>query len=109
MRTKLAALVIASALQLGRSAVFQDVSLSNAPSYTSPSNAPPLNLPAIPFVAERGASFQIWKSVARQTNQVGRVTYRTNSAVELGSGMNYRTNGQWLPSHELIRSSDDGA
>src|SRR6266850_3650665 len=47
--------------------------------------------------------------VTLHTNKGGLVISRTNSVLELQSGMHYRKDGEWLLSHDQIQLTADGA
>jgi hypothetical protein len=62
-------------------------------------------------VVERGPHHRVWQRVVSATDELGRVSYVTNSYVELASGMHYLEpkSGQWLESQEIIESFPGGA
>ena len=62
-------------------------------------------------VVERGPFWRTWAQTTRQTNQVtGAVTEQTGAPyTELGCGMHYWSNGQWLPSQAQIELTPSGA
>jgi hypothetical protein len=60
-------------------------------------------------VVERGPNHCIWCRVTAFTNNLGKVTYRTNSYTELSSGMHHLVNGQWVESSEEIEITPTGA
>jgi len=60
-------------------------------------------------IVERGDHHRVWQSVTTETDAKGRIHYRTNSYTELGTGMHYFKDGQWLESREEIEIVPDGA
>ena len=60
---------------------------------------------------ERGPFWRTWAQTTGQINQVtGAVTEQTGARyTELGCGMHYWANGQWLPSQALIELTPTGA
>ncbi len=60
---------------------------------------------------ERGPFWRTWAQTTGQINQVtGAVTEQTGAPyTELGCGMHYWSNGQWLPSQSLIELTPTGA
>ncbi|MGD0411366.1 MAG: hypothetical protein ABSC18_06650 [Verrucomicrobiota bacterium] len=67
------------------------------------------NLPAATVVARSGNS-RTWARITSRTNAAGRVSFVTNTAyIELGSGLCYKTNGQWVDSVATIEIGADGA
>ncbi|TXT49500.1 MAG: beta-glycosidase-like protein [Limisphaerales bacterium] len=65
--------------------------------------------PAIPQVVERGAHHNRWETYRTLTNAVGRREVRTNSYVELATGVNRLDAGQWVPARALIELAPGGA
>jgi hypothetical protein len=67
------------------------------------------NVPAATVVARSGSS-RTWARITSRTNAAGRVSFATNTAyIELGSGLCYKTNGQWVDSVAQIGIVADGA
>src|SRR6267142_4321584 len=60
-------------------------------------------------ITERGPHHRVWSRVTQETNQLGRVTSRTNSYTELATGMYYWQDGQWKETLEKIEAFPDGA
>jgi hypothetical protein len=62
-------------------------------------------------IAERGPNHRVWQHVGSWTNELGVVTYATNSYTELATGMHYQDpkTGQWLESQEVIEGFPGGA
>jgi hypothetical protein len=65
--------------------------------------------PPTPQVTERGADHRIWMRVTESMNAQGKVMYRTNSYTELGTGMHYFKDGQWVETKEEIELAGNGA
>jgi RHS repeat-associated protein len=60
-------------------------------------------------IADVGANFRLWQSVVTSfTSQSGQILFQTNSYTELATGMNYLSNGQWMPSKENIQITAEG-
>jgi hypothetical protein len=60
-------------------------------------------------IVQQGPDSRIWSRVDLFTNELGVVSMQTNSYVELQTGMCYLTNGQYLPSQEVIVGYPGGA
>jgi hypothetical protein len=60
-------------------------------------------------VLEQGANHRVWSRVSEHATFDGRISYRTNSYVELATGMSYRKDGQWTDTREEIELFLDGA
>ena len=61
-------------------------------------------------MTERGAHYRVWSKVSSQTNPLGELEPRTNSYVELTTGLHFRdpVSGEWVesdPSFELTPES----
>jgi len=54
-------------------------------------------------VTDRGAHHRSWDSIKTYRTSYGRDIYRTNSYVELGTGLHYWENGQWKPTSTEIQ------
>ena len=111
MKTNLClSLALAAGLSV-RAQVVSPTTSDTAP----PTSEPPgfTNMAAIGLassvLAETGPSRQVWQTVTIRTNQTGKLTFKTNSIVELATGARYQTNGQWLPSKETIQLTETGA
>jgi hypothetical protein len=47
-------------------------------------------------IAQRGLNQRVWQRITVQTNNLSRAVYRTNSYIELASGICAERNGQWI-------------
>lgn len=65
--------------------------------------------PAGPQIVERGPHHNRWETYRTLTNAVGRREVRTNSYVELGTGINRAEGGAWVPARALIELAPGGA
>jgi hypothetical protein len=64
----------------------------------------------VPFsIVERGPHHRTWARVSEFKLRDDKVFYKTNSYVELATGMHYFENGQWLDTQELIEPVEGGA
>jgi hypothetical protein len=61
-----------------------------------------------PIVTERGAHHRVWQTISQQVRPDGQVNNRTNSYVELGSGLHFQQDGQWVESQEVIELLQGG-
>src|SRR5258706_4933772 len=59
-------------------------------------------------VAERGPHDRVWQRVVSQTNDLGEVTYQTNSYNQLATGLHHLVGGQWVDSSDSIQITADG-
>ncbi len=62
-----------------------------------------------PVVVQRGPHHRVWQKVDHFQAPNGRVQYRTNSYVELATGMHHLVGDQWVESKEEIELFQDGA
>lgn len=76
---------------------------------TQPNDSDRLSAVAPCFVTERGPHHRIWTRVGWETNKLGWVVARTNSYVELATGMHYLEGGEWRESKEEIEILPHGA
>ncbi len=60
-------------------------------------------------VARRDLNQRLWEGIQVETNQLGGVRIYTNTFVEISSGMNYRENGAWRESKEIVEIVENGA
>ena len=60
-------------------------------------------------VTERGPHHRVWSRTTWIQTPTGRQVPRTNSFVELQTGMHYLRDGLWTESQELIQSCPGGA
>ena len=61
-------------------------------------------------VADRGAFYSVWQATVSSTNALtGAVSEQLLSYTELGDGLNYWNNGQWIDSQDLIEIAPTGA
>ncbi len=61
-------------------------------------------------VVERGPFHRVWQNMVLSTNRVnGSIVTSTNTYTEVGDGLCYQENGQWLDSQDLIEITPDGA
>ena len=107
-------LYLSLAFAVGLSVQAQEASPTTSDIATTTSDTPgSTNTPDIgiagAILAETGPSRQVWQTVTIRTNQADKLTFRTNSLVELATGARYQTNGQWLPSKETIQLTETGA
>lgn len=60
-------------------------------------------------IAARGAYYCLWQNAEpAATNGQGQVSYRTNCFTELATGLNYLSNGWWMPSVPAIQITQTG-
>ena len=62
-------------------------------------------------VVERGPHHSVWSRVSAETNAASVIVHRTNSFVELASGLNRLQNGQWIaaaPEIEIVNGRGVG-
>ena len=55
-----------------------------------------------------GNSRVLQSTVPVFTNELGQVSYQTNSYTELATGMNYLSNGKWVPASDVIQITQGG-
>jgi hypothetical protein len=71
------------------------------------------NAPAVkvaPTVVARSANSRIWARITSQTNAAGKVSTVTNNAyTELGSGLCFLKDGEWVDANPTIKIVEDGA
>lgn len=60
-------------------------------------------------ITERGPNHRVWSRTVWTQLRSGRQVARTNTFVELQTGMHYLENGQWLESREVIEGYPGGA
>jgi hypothetical protein len=60
-------------------------------------------------VVERGPHHRVWQRVERQSLPDGRTIERVRSFTELGNGLHYLKDGQWVESKEVFELFQDGA
>lgn len=92
-------------------------SLVNSNSQTSPSSSSILN-PNAPAsssgpaytVADRGPVHRLWQRTVTLTNYLtGKISQEVHQYTELGDGLCYQENGQWIDSQDLIEITPTGA
>src|SRR5262245_12018266 len=66
------------------------------------------SLPAAAVVA-RGPHHRVWQRVVPQATSYGKTYFITNSYTELGVGLHYVENGQWVEAREQIEIVEGGA
>ena len=59
-------------------------------------------------VVDRGPHHRVVQAITQETNDISETSIRTNSYVELATGMHYEENGQWLESREEIELLPNG-
>lgn len=60
-------------------------------------------------VNDLGGNYRVWQNaVPIFTNDSRQVSYRTNSYTELATGMNFLSNGEWVPSSDVIQITPGG-
>ena len=62
-----------------------------------------------PTVAELGPHHRVWQRTSQFRTSSGKIVTRTNSYVELATGLHYQKDGQWLESKEAIDLFEGGA
>lgn len=65
--------------------------------------------PAGPQIAERGPHHNRWETYQTILNVSGRREVRTNSYVELATGLNRAEGGEWVPAKALVELAPGGA
>ena len=63
-----------------------------------------------PFaVTQRGPHHRVWEKVLAYTNSQGKTIYRTNSFVEMATGLNVWNGTQWVDASDQIQITPNGA
>ena len=70
-------------------------------------NAPSTNAAAY-AVADSGPNFRIWQQAVASTNGQGQVINHINSYTELATGLNFLSNGVFVPASENIQITAGG-
>ena len=68
-----------------------------------PGASSPVLPPPMPYtVVSRDANSRVWQRLTRQISPSGQVVTNVHRYVELATGLNYQSNGQWVESKERI-------